>query len=230
MRSLVLAVAFFVGIHVGVAGTKLRDVLTARLGEQAYLGLFSLVSFVGIVWLTTAYADAPYVATWGMQPELRPVALVVVLVAIALALLGLTTPSPTVVGGEKSLEAVEAATGIQRVTRHPFLWGVVLWAAMHLVVTGHQKALVLFGSLLFLGLFGPFSIDAKRARRFGAAWQRYAGVTSNVPFLAIAQGRNQLRWREIGWGRVVFVVVVFGAVLVLHPLLFGGDPLGFLGR
>jgi len=87
---------------------------------------------------------------------------------------------------------------------------------------------VLFGAMLFLGLYGPVSIDAKRARRFGAAWARYAAVTSNVPFLAIAQGRNQLRLGEIGWGRVAFAVVAFAAVLLLHPLMFGANPLGFL--
>jgi uncharacterized membrane protein len=226
--SLVLAAAFFVGIHVGIAGTRVRDRLAARLGEQGYLGLFSLASIGGLIWLTTAYADAPYVPLWGPLPGLRPLALPVVLLGFVLVVVGLTTPSPTVVGGEKTLEAAEPATGIQRITRHPFLWGVAIWAAMHFVVNGNARALVLFGAMLFLGLYGPVSIDAKRARRFGAAWARYAAVTSNVPFLAIAQGRNQLRLGEIGWGRVAFAVVAFAAVLLLHPLMFGGNPLGFL--
>jgi uncharacterized membrane protein len=228
--SLTLAVAFFVGIHVGIAGSPLRDTLTGRLGEQAYLGLFSLVSLVGMIWLTIAYGNAPYVPLWGQLPALRPLALVVVLVAFVLVVVGLTTPSPTVVGGEKALDAAEPAVGILRVTRHPFLWGVAVWAAMHLVVNGHLKALLLFGAILFLGLYGPVSIDAKRARRFGAAWQRYAAVTSNVPFVAIAQGRNAFRPGEIGWGRVGFAVVVFAVVLLMHPLMFGSNPLGFLAR
>jgi len=228
--SLILAAAFFVGIHVGIAGTRARDALTARFGEQPYLGLFSLASLAGMIWLTTAYAGAPYVATWGQLAALRPVVLPVVLLAFVLVVLGLTTPSPTVVGGEKALEAAEPATGIQRVTRHPFLWGVALWAAMHLVVNGNLRALVLFGSMLFLGLYGPPSIDAKRARRFGPAWERYAALTSNVPFVAIAQGRNTLRIDEIGWGRLALAGVVFAVVLLMHPILFGGNPLGFLAR
>ena len=228
--SLVLAAAFFVGIHVGISGTRARDGLTARVGEQAYLGLFSLASLVGMIWLTTAYAAAPYVALWGQLGALRPLALPVVLVAFVFVVLGLTTPSPTVVGGEKALTADEPATGIQRVTRHPFLWGVALWAATHVVVNGNLRALVLFGSLLFLALYGPSSIDAKRARRFGAPWDRYAAVTSIVPFLAIAQGRNELRLHELGWGRVALAFVVFGVFLLLHPMIVGGNPLGFLMR
>ena len=228
MTSLVLAAAFFVGIHVGIAGTRVRDGLVARLGEQAYLGLFSGLSRVALIWLTTAYAAAPYVVTWGQLSNLRPLALVVVLLAFVLVVLGLTTPSPTVVGGEKTLEAAEPATGIQRVTRHPFLWGVAIWAAVHFVANGHVKAAVLFGSLLLLGVIGPWSIDQKRARRFGASWDRYAAVTSNVPFVAILQGRNTLRLGEIGAGRIAFAVAVFLVVLVLHPLWFGSNPLGFL--
>jgi uncharacterized membrane protein len=164
------------------------------------------------------------------MPQLRPLALVVVSVAFVLVVLGLITPSPTVVGGDEILAAAEPATGIQRITRHPFLWGVALWAAMHLVINGHQKAFVLFGTMLFLGLYGPISIDAKRARRFGPAWERYAAVTSNVPFAAIAAGRNQIRLREIGWGRLVFALVVFAVFLVLHPMMFGGNPLGITIR
>jgi uncharacterized membrane protein len=230
VTSLVLAALYFVGIHVGVAGTRVRDALVARLGERAYLGLFSAASFVGIVWLSTAYAGAPYVMLWGPLPALRPLAAVLVLVAFVLVVLGLTTPSPTVVGGEKTLVSDEPAIGIQRVTRHPFLWGVALWAATHLVVNGHVKALALFGSLLFLAVFGGRAIDGKRARRFGADWQRYAAVTSNVPFLAIAQGRNRFATAEIGAGRVALAFAVFASVLVLHPVWFGGNPLGFLAR
>lgn len=230
MTSLVLAAGCFVALHLGVAGSRLRDALVGRLGESRYLGLFSLASLLGLVWLTTAYADAPIVVTWGRLPALRPVAILVVLLAFLLAVPGLTTPSPTAVGGEAALDAEEPAVGIQRVTRHPFLWGVTLWAAVHLVVNGHVKALVLFGALLVLGVTGPRSIDAKRARRFGARWTRYAAVTSSLPFLAIAERRNRFRPGEIGWGRVGFTLVVFAVVLLLHPLLFGANPLGFLVR
>src|SRR5256885_9652450 len=56
--SLLLASAFFVLIHFGVAGTRLRDALVARLGEGPYRGVFSLASFAGIFWMGYAYARA----------------------------------------------------------------------------------------------------------------------------------------------------------------------------
>lgn len=226
MLSLVSAACFFVGIHVGIAGTKLRDALVARVGEGGFQGLFSLASFVGIIWLSTAYADAPTIPLWGELYALKPVVLVLVLIAFLFVVLGVTTPTPTMTGGdERVLDNEEPAIGILRITRHPFLWGVALWAASHLVVNGEASALVLFGSLLILAVVGPPSIDAKRRRRLGAAYERFLGMTSNVPFAAIVQGRNRLVLGELRPGMLALAVVVYLAALVVHPMMFSVSPL-----
>ena len=44
MISIVLAAAFFVGVHLLVAGTGLRDRLVRGLGEPLYLGAFSVAA------------------------------------------------------------------------------------------------------------------------------------------------------------------------------------------
>src|SRR5271155_2839227 len=127
MLSLLLAALFFVGIHLLVAGTALRDQLIARLGAGPYRGLFSLASLGGLVWLCVAYNHAPMVGLWGSFPGCRTAALVGMAIAVGLVVLGLTTPSPTSVGGEAVLARAPGPVGIQNVTRHPFLWGVALW-------------------------------------------------------------------------------------------------------
>jgi len=48
-------------------------------------------------------------------------------------------------------------------------------------------------------------------------WARFAAVSSNVPFAAIAQGRNRLVWGEIGWLRPAAGLAVFFLVLLVHP-------------
>jgi uncharacterized membrane protein len=50
-------------------------------------------------------------------------------------------------------------------------------------------------------------------------------VTSNVPFIAIIEGRNSLRVGELGWWPVVLALVVYGLFLYLHQTLFGVSPL-----
>lgn len=222
MGSLVLASVCFILIHIGISGTKLRDGLVARIGDRSYLGLFSLLSIGLIVWMSRAYAAAPELEAWGTCDALGPVALVVVLVAFLLVLCGMTTPNPTSVGGEALLEHPQsAARGILRITRHPFLCGVALWAVMHLLVKGDWASLVFFGSLAVVALIGPSSIDRRRARLAGAGWAEFAAVTSVVPFLAIAQGRTRLVFGEIGWWRILLGLVAYCAFLFIHSTLFG---------
>jgi len=223
MLSLLLASAFFLLIHFGISGTRMRDMLVARLGEKPYRGIFALASIVGLVWMSTAYARAPTVELWG-QLGPRPAAFAVMLVAFLFAVIGLATPSPTRVGMESKLaQGPDIVRGMVRITRHPFLWGVALWGVVHLIVNGDLASLIFFGSLTLLALAGTASIDAKRRRSFGEQWDQFARVTSNVPFAAVATGRNQLApaLREIGIVRILIAVAAFALLLVLHGRLFG---------
>ena len=141
---------------------------------------------------------------------------------------GLSTPNPTAVGAPDLLGRTESVQGIFRITRHPFMWGVGLWAAAHIVANGDLASLVLFASLGALALLGTLLIDRKYAARRGADWQRFAAATSNLPFAAIASGRQRLAFGEIGWWRVGLALAVYALLLALHPWLFGGAPLAAL--
>ncbi len=222
MLWILLAGIFFVGIHLLIAGTTVRDRLVARLGEQAYMGLFSLLSIGGLVWLCWAWSASDPAAPWWSWLSLKPVVWVGMFLAFQLAAIGLTTRSPTAAGGEALLRSDEPATGILRITRHPFLWGVALWGGVHLLVNPDGPAFLFFGALLSLALLGPRSIDAKRARRHGEAWERFAAKTSNLPFAAIVAGRNRLVVGELGAWRVALGLALYlGFLFGLHPLLFG---------
>jgi len=221
MGSLLAACVFFLGIHIVISGSPLRAVIVSRIGERPYLGLFSLLSLAAITWLIVAYSASERVWLWSPPLWLRWAAPLLILLAALFVVIGLTTPSPTATGGEARLELDDAAQGILRVTRHPFLWGVALWAITHLALNGDLASVALFGTLLLLALVGPLLIDAKRRRVFGAKWQRFAAATSNVPFAAIAAGRNTLRLGEIGAWRFAAAVGVWAVLLAAHPWLFG---------
>ena len=225
MSSLFAAALFFVGIHFLISGTAVRGKTVGMIGERAFQGVFSLLSLIGIVWISWAYARAEYVQLWAEPQGLRPVALIVMLVAFFFVVLAFTSPNPTAVGGGALLAEKEPAKGIQRITRHPFLWGVALWSATHLVLNGDLASLVFFGSFLILAAGGPFSIDRKRKKAVGAAWDRFAALTSNVPFMAIIQGRNSLKLREIGWWPPLLALFLYGLFLHFHKILFGVSPL-----
>ncbi len=224
MSDLIAACAYFLLIHFAVSGTRLRDVLTGKLGEGPYRGLFSLASLVGIAWMIYAYRHAPLFPTWGFLPAFRPAAYVLVFIAFLFAVIGILTPSPTRVGMESRLDP-ETARGMVRITRHPFLWGVGLWAATHLIVNGDRASLILFGTLLVLAVGGPAAIDAKRQRKFPDKWPQFAQATSSVPFAAIARGGNRLApvLGEIGPWRLLAALALYAVAFYLHGRV--GPPL-----
>ena len=77
-----------------------------------------------------------------------------------------------------------------------------------------------------LALLGTLLIDQKFAGRRGAEWQRFAAVTSNLPFAAILAGRQHLVLAEIGWRRVGIALALYAGLLAMHPWLFGLSPFG----
>ena len=82
--------------------------------------------------------------------------------------------------------------------------------------------MIFFGGFLLVALLGTLSLD--RRKRADPNWPRFAALTSHVPFVAIAQGRNRVAWREIGWARPLIGLAVYAVLLVLHPWLFGARP------
>jgi uncharacterized membrane protein len=228
MTMLVAAVAVFLLIHLLISGTRVRDAITGVIGQGPYMGLFALASIGVLTWAGFAYAAArrgPDPDFWAATPATEWIQLGVTLVAFLLAVPGLLTPNPTSVRQEAALERPDAVKGVLRITRHPFLWGVALWAAGHLMVNGDLASLILFGSLLVLAVFGTLSIDAKRRRALGETWDAFAQKTSAVPFAAIVQGRQKLALGEIGWWRLALAVAIWAALIWAHPFIFGVSPL-----
>jgi uncharacterized membrane protein len=123
--------------------------------------------------------------------------------------------NPTIVGADKLLQSSDPARGVIRITRHPIMWGFMLWSGSHVLARGDVKSLILFGGLFLLAALGTVLMDGRK--KANPDWARFAALTSNVPFVAIAQGRNRVVWREIGWLRPLIGLAVFGAALSFHP-------------
>ena len=214
---LVLATVVFLGLHV-LPSTPLRALAVRLIGEGPYLGLFSLLSAAGLVWMSVSYGRAPMEALW---PAQHFVPIFVLPFAFVLLACGLLARNPTATGQAGVLKHGDAARGILRITRHPVMWAIMLWAGAHMLAVGSLRSVVFFGGLLLLAAAGTTLQDARKAKALGGDWKRFAASTSNLPFAAIAQGRNKLVWREIGWWRPAVGLVLCGVVLYLHPWLFG---------
>ncbi len=223
MELMLLASVLFLCTHLGISSTSLRSALVAVLGEQAYLGVYSLVAASTLAYLIWLYAAQPhYDYFWFPSPGLYLVPKLVMPVAAILLVGGFMVRNPTAVGMERSLTAgaEQLTRGVIRITRHPFQWAVVLWSASHLAANGDRASVVFFGTFFVLGLAGGPLIDRKKARRLGDDWRAFARVTSNVPFAAILSGSNRLAPGElvlpVTVGLVTYVVLFFG-----HPWIAG---------
>ena len=219
LAQLALATAAFLAAHF-VTSTPLRPVLVNAMGEWPYRGAYSLIAFATLGWMIWAYIAAPRELLW---PGLRHLPSALVPLAFVLIACG-SWRNPTMVGADKLLQSDNPARGIIRVTRHPIMWGVMLWAAAHIAARGDLKSVIFFGGFLVLAGLGTLLMDKRKEKVLSKDWKRFAAVTSHLPFVAIAQGRNRIAWREIGWLRPLIGLAAFLAFFFAHSWLFGVRP------
>lgn len=219
-----LASVAFAASHLGLSSAPLRDRLVASLGEKGFQILYGLVALLTLGTLIAAYIQASHhVYLWPPGPGLRHLPLLVMPLAFLLIAGGVLIPNPSATGMTGALDRPEPACGVLRITRHPVMWGVGLWAAIHIVANGDLASLLFFGGFLLTALGGAWHLDRRMAATEGARWQRFTAVTSFVPFAALLASRQRWAWGELGrpvaWGLGVFVLLLF-----LHVHLFGVRP------
>ena len=228
MSNLIAASVVFLAIHFLISGTRLRGAITGAIGEGPYLGAFSLASLLAIVWVAIAYnvasAGPDNRVLYDLGIGVRHLAIPVVALAFLLGVQGLLAPNPAAVRQENSAASEGTVRGVLRITRHPFLWGVMIWSAVHLAANGDLASVIFFGTFLLLAFVGTLLIDAKRRRKLGKVWQTYSYKTSNLPFAAALSGRNRLKIGESFGGRFWAAAAIFVVVLFAHAWLFGASP------
>lgn len=225
MAMLAVAALLFLGIHV-VPATRLRGQAIASIGEGGYLGLFVVLSWVLIIWWIVAFERAPAGERAWFYPEWWPyLKTAIMLFAFVLLVAGISSPNPSLPRAGRLLERPEVGAGISAITRHPLMWAFGLWGIAHFISQPNWRGFWFFGIFAITALAGAWLQEQRKARDYGAGWERYAAKTSFVPFVALAQGRATLRFADIGWWRIALAVLLWAVLLYLHPLLFGVSPL-----
>jgi uncharacterized membrane protein len=221
LSSLLLAGLVFVGSHALISSTPLRGTLRDSLGEGGYLGLYSVLAAASLAWFILAFIQAPWVPLWRPPIWTHWAPVVLMPIAAILVVAGLSTRNPTAVGQERRAGADDPAPGILRVTRHPVMWGIGLWALGHLATNGDLAAMIFFGALGVLALGGTRLIDRRKRLALGTNWSRLAEVTSNVPFWALLTGRTALPLRDIGIAPILAGLLLYAVLFLAHPLFTG---------
>jgi uncharacterized membrane protein len=198
MSVLILGLVLFLGVHsIAIVSPLGRDRLAARLGENTFKGLYTLVSAVGlglIVWGYGLARENP-VMLYSLPGGFRHLAALLLLPVFVLLL------------------AAYLPGRIQRATKHPMLLAVKLWAFAHLLaqsVTG--------GSLADVLLFGGFLAWAV-ADRISLKRRAQAGRLRTVPVLPASSANDLI---AVVGGLALYGVTVGWA----HAYLFGVRPFG----
>jgi uncharacterized membrane protein len=222
--SAALWVAFwwvlFAGTHMVLSSLPVRGKLIARLGEKPFVGLYSLLAlatFIPLVWVYLGNRHAGGVA-WNLAvvPGVRPIAMALAVLGIAMIVGGVLRPSPALVGIKKAW----GARGLTRITRHPLFMGIALWALSHLLLNGFVTDVVFFGGLLAFSLAGAAHQDARKRATEDARLGQFFAESSFWPFGAILAGRNRLIWRELPWIALAVGAAAAVGLYALHPWAF----------
>lgn len=214
LGHLALAVTVFLVSHSLTNRTALRRPAEALLGRLGFTLAYSVLSLALLSWIILAYAAAPTWVLWDQARWMRWVPAIAMLPACLALAAGMATPNPFSIGpGGRGFNP--ARPGLLRLTRHPLLWGLALWAGAHIVPNGDVAALMVFVPLLLLALVGPKVLDAKRRRTLGARWEDMAALTGRPRWIML---------REIGLWRLLAGMALYGALIALHPMAIGVSP------
>jgi uncharacterized membrane protein len=147
MTMLILGLLLFLGVHsLRVFAEGWRTSLRQRMGENAFKGLYSVLSIVGFALIVWGYGVARQqpLALWASPVWTRHLAALLTLPAFVLL-----------------VAAYVPGNAIKARLHHPMVIAVKVWAAAHLLANNTLADLLLFGSFL---VWAALSFRAARQR------------------------------------------------------------------
>ena len=146
-----LGIALFFGVHGLGLLPRLRNQLVDRVGQSAYMGLYSLFSIAGLACLVVGF-DSVHT-------------------------LELSIPIGSAVYSFSSywmflsfwlLISANLSTYVKLWTQHPMTWGIVIWGLGHMLVNPDLHSWVLFGAFVTFVLISAMT-SLKRNKQVGVS-------------------------------------------------------------
>lgn len=169
MTLLILGLLIFLGLHsVRIFADGWRTAMRARLGENAWKGLYSLVSLAGFGLLLWGYGLARQqpVPVWSPPVFMRHIAAPLMVLSFILL-----------------VAAYVPRNGIKARLHHPMTLAVKVWALAHLLANGTLHDIILFGSFLAWSVL-LFRSARRRDAAAGTAYPPGRGAATAVTVVA----------------------------------------------
>jgi len=146
MDMLVLGLLIFLGVHALPIFAGTRAALVGRLGAMPYRALFSLVSAAGLALIVVGFGRARMDGSPLLYDPPAWTHHVTMLLMLPVFVLLIATYVPG---------------RIKKITRHPMLVAVKLWAFAHLLSNGDLASVLLFGSFLVWAVADRISVKRR---------------------------------------------------------------------
>lgn len=172
MTAFIFGLAIFFGAHFYSAfrsrmpGTDIKT----RIGEATYMGLYSMVSIVGLGLIIYGYWSAPVLETIYVVPAWTQMVQVITN-AIACVLI---------------VAAYVPANHFKMTLKHPMVIAIVLWSGGHLLTQTDLKEALLFGSFLLFGIVDGIRAYGRPVASEVKARFTYDGVVLFISAVLIA--------------------------------------------
>lgn len=177
--NLIAANIAFVGTHFAMSH-PLRAPMVKAMGAGGFQIAYTVVSFATLAWVYFAFKAAPPADLAGSGEIGWVIATLLTLPAMIL-LAGSFIGNPALPTPMAEGQARAEPGGVFRVTRHPMMWAIGLWAASHIVLWWSARTLIVALAMGILALVGAHLQDRKKETLMGEAWAQWESKTSYWP-------------------------------------------------
>ncbi len=217
----------FLASHLIISSSAVRFRLINAVGEQPYRGIYSLIAFATLGPLIYEFARNKHAGPllWALRalPPFRELAWLLMLIALILLVGSFITPNP---GGMGAPAGGSEPRGLLKITRHPSFVGFSLFGIAHMLMNGRAGDVIFFGLFPALGIIGGMHQDRRKIRQLGDRYRQFVAKTSFLPFAALIAGRVRWAGGDMPWVAMGIGVLLTVVIVMLHPMIFGGHPLG----
>ena len=193
---ILLLILIFAVIHSG--GAALRSRAESLMGPRLWRLCFVSFSLPSAVILISYFLAHRYdgIILWNFQSNNYVFWVVWILTAISFLFLYPATYNLLEIPSVLKPQVRIYGTGIMRITRHPQAFGQIIWCFAHTLWIGTSFTLITSLGLIFHHLFAIWHGDKRLEIKFGKEFLKFKDSTSIIPFVAIFDGRQQIKFKE----------------------------------
>ncbi len=177
--KLIAANVAFVGSHFAMSH-PLRAPMVRALGAGGFQISYTVVSFAALAWVYLSFSAAPGADLPG-SGDIGWIAASLITLPAMILLAGSFIGNPALPTPLAEAQARAEPRGVFRVTRHPMMWAIGLWALSHLVLFWSTRTMITAAAMGILALVGARLQDKKKEALMGDAWAQWESRTSYWP-------------------------------------------------